>query len=144
MGSIRMCRREGYGFHAVKSGMNRVQNSESLGLEQGIFFQILPVIQARIPITQQFLGSRIPSYRQRMGATFKVRDGDNTQYTLSFCSPEKITRSRRRLKSFGRTIHMKPLQNFLVLLARSRRSDRGTARRDLSRKNSEGWTHSTL
>ena len=24
-----------------------------------------------------------------MAATFKVRDGDNTQYTLSFCSPEK-------------------------------------------------------
>ena len=46
-------------------------------------------MQARIPIAQQFLGSGIPSYRQRMGATFNIKDGDNTQYTLSFCSPEK-------------------------------------------------------
>ena len=24
-----------------------------------------------------------------MGATFNIKDGDNTQYTVSFCSPEK-------------------------------------------------------
>ena len=66
------------------------------------------------------------------------------QYTLNFCSPEKNTHSRRRLRSSVRTIHMKPLQNFLVFLARFRRLDRGTAQRDVSRKSSEGWTHSTL
>ena len=34
-----MCRCEGYGFQAVYSGIARIYNLESLGLEQGIIFQ---------------------------------------------------------------------------------------------------------
>ena len=39
MGYIGMCRCEGYGFQAVYSGIARIYNLESLGLEQGIIFQ---------------------------------------------------------------------------------------------------------
>ena len=62
----------------------------------------------------------------------------------AFARRKKNTRSRRTLRSCVRTIHMKPLQNFLVFLVRFRRLDRGTEQRDVSRKSSEGWTHSAL
>ena len=62
----------------------------------------------------------------------------------AFARRKKNTRSRRTVRSCVRTIHMKPLQNFLVFLARFRRLDRGTEQRDVSRKSSEGWTHSAL
>ena len=39
MGYIGMCRCEGYGFQAVYSGIARIYNLESLGLEQDIIFQ---------------------------------------------------------------------------------------------------------
>jgi len=85
MGSISMCRREGYGFHAVYSGIG--YRNQRVGLEQGIFFQIPPVIQAK---PQQFLGSGIPCYRQRMGATFNIKMVTTCNTHWTFARRKKI------------------------------------------------------
>ena len=143
MGSISMCRREGYGFHAVYSRIG--YRNQRVGSRVGYLFPDPTCYTSQNSYRAAVFGKR--------NSLLSTKDGSYVQYqrwwqhaihTELLLAGKKNTRSRRTLRSCVRTIHMKPLQNFLVFLARFRRLDRGTEQRDVSRKSSEGWTHSAL
>ena len=143
MGSISMCRREGYGFHAVYSRIG--YRNQRVGSRVGYLFPD-PTCYTKPEFLSRssFWEAEFPPIDKgwELRSISKMVTTRNTHW--AFARRKKNTRSRRTLRSCVRTIHMKPLQNFLVFLVRFRRLDRGTEQRDVSRKSSEGWTHSAL
>ena len=128
MGSISMCRREGYGFHAVYSRIG--YRNQRVGSRVGYLFPDPTCYTSQNSYRAAVFGKR--------NSLLSTKDGSYVQYqrwwqhaihTELLLAGKKIKGSRRTLRSSVRTIHMKPLQNFLVFLARFRRLDGGTEQR---------------